>query len=163
MAEDKGEIKCNVVHVGEDGNYMDQLVTIPLQSGIPAGLGMLVTLKAAGRMVNNYIAENNSNPEQNLSTEFGREALLYLLSQSDCESIRFYFCKNQDDHKPLIGIPMKKDGEPVLMHGAINDETKKSLETVEKIAGIEVGGGRTIAQFISLNKDLSPDDYHYLV
>jgi hypothetical protein len=145
-----GKIVCSVISF-DNNEYSTVDAEIPLQEGIP-GLGMPITMTAANKMINDYIVENMNNQDQNLSIEFGKETLLYLLSQPDCASIKFYFCTNHVGAKSLVAIPMTATRQSIQI---------STVTANMEIAGSEVGGGETIRQFLSRNAGLQPGDISF--
>lgn len=150
MKKSQGQVVCTVISF-EDEKYIEKEVAIPLQDGVP-GLGMPITRSAADKMINTYIAANMNNLDQNLSIEFGRETLLYLFSQTGCESLKFYFCINHMGQKSLVAVPMQAGGDQILLKNANGDE----------IAGSEVGGGTSIREFLLKNKGFKPGEFSLL-
>ncbi len=151
MQNAQGKIVCQAITFSDKEGFKEITTEIPLQEGIP-GLGMPVTKEAADQMIDKYITANIDNPHQNLSIEFGRETLLYLLAQCECESLKLYFCINHKGEKSLVAVPMKMDRRTILIKNADGEE----------IAGSEVGGGETILQFLERNKGFKPGGFDLL-
>jgi hypothetical protein len=91
------------------------------------GYGQPVTLNAACCMIDKDLREftndfNNANKENNstlinkliekkgIAVIFGKETLLRLLSQPNCEAIRFYSCINDDERASLVLCSVDKNG-----------------------------------------------------
>lgn len=84
-------------------------------------------------------------------TIFGKEALLFLLSQPGCDGIRFYYCLNPEHEKPsLVLVGVNKDQDEIgqknkFLFGDVNsDLMTNNAGTIsiskQSSALVEVGG-----------------------
>lgn len=155
----KGRIICDVVDVSGDG-YEFKEAQIDLQEGAVA-LGKPITKPAADKMIDDYVKEvmgrfdNDASKynDQIVAVQFGKEEILYLLSNMECVSLIFYFCKNHEGVHSLAVIPL--DGK----NGQIIRPATLSSKAPAQIVGSEVGGGTTIRQFLQANLNQDIGDY----
>jgi hypothetical protein len=138
-----------------------------------AKMGKLVTKKAANVMIRDYLDDFEklirSFPEDKrkeafreicdkvpIRVTFGKEALLFLLGQSGCEGITFYYCKGPSTKPSLVLVGVGKDGKALGAGGdgtiidreIINPKNPTSPECDpsiakaerQKTAIVEVGG-----------------------
>jgi hypothetical protein len=136
----------------QDGAFIRTQITIPLQEG-NVGLGRPVTAAAAKTMISAY-AKQAGDPNETIAVEFGRETLLYLLSQKGCESVRFYFCINQDKVKSIVAIPIDANGDMILLEGKSGTTTLAALtassgtsDSSTSVLGVEVGGKHLVSSW----------------
>ncbi len=95
-----------------------------------AGFGQPVTINAACCMVDKYLMDvtndlkdANSNKDfavadklikrKGIAVIFGKETLLRLLSQPNCEAIRFYSCINDDERASLVLCGVDEQGRDI--------------------------------------------------
>ncbi len=87
---------------------------------------------------------------------------MLLLSQKDCEGIRFYFCKNPYGRNSVAAVGVKKDQTGEIRDIGIDDaDPSASILTAKQISGNvlnkEVGPPDTIAKLFS--KDEKPTQF----
>lgn len=158
-----GKIVCNALDV-IDGRLEFREVEIDLQEG-PVGLGKPMTKIAADLMIDTFIKEVQANAknedylDQIVGVQFGKEKILYLLSQQGCESLIFYFCKNHKGKHSLAIIPLNNTDEP-LPRPASAGGAEETRSAPIQIAGSEVGGGKTIREFLDKNSNRSIGGYN---
>jgi|GEM_PF-4559427 len=100
------------------GELEQDEVTVNEQSDSSlAGFGKPVDLGAAKKIVNEYINDpTNTNDQKTIAITLGRESLLHILSQENCEGVRFYLCKVPRDlanpnetHISILAVGVKKN------------------------------------------------------
>lgn len=87
----------------------------------PTSFGETVTTKACREMIKNKfeaeIADLPANADKVYAVEFGREAILEILSQEGCEAIRFAFCKLDKGEgfleDSIVAIGIKSNQRPI--------------------------------------------------
>jgi hypothetical protein len=166
MRTKQGKLVSKTVYLTKEGKLRQENIAVPLAEDV-TGLGRPVTTEAADKMIRDYIAQNKGNLDQNIAIQFGREAILDLLSLKGCESIRFFFCIYEDEtgkrSKSLVAMPLDIHNNPIEVNGVVDDvpcddEGKPKLMASQRIGGQEVGGGFTIREFLEASNK-SADDY----
>jgi hypothetical protein len=128
--ESNGQLVLKGLHQ-KDGNFSTGELTYDIQGGI-TGLGDPITADAAAEMLHKW---QTAIPDaQETYVDFGKETLLFLLSQAGCEGIRFYFCKNHNDAFSLILIGLDKESREINCNDIGNYSKKQPLI-------VEMGGG----------------------
>ncbi|GAB3693121.1 hypothetical protein GCM10027592_12670 [Spirosoma flavus] len=128
------------------------------------GAGKPITLNAAKVMIDSYLSpviDDLKNPDKKenalkapIAVYYGKETLMLLLSQSNCEGIRFYFCKNHHERASLVLIGIDKDGSDLGIPIELRNENIKSIvdPDVESLADgtliYEVGGPDTLIDLL---------------
>jgi hypothetical protein len=132
----KGSIKMQGKTLKDDGDYDDKEISFATQNDTDVcGFGLPVSLEAGKKMIDGFQKElieewadaksaladanpvNKNEKEQIVATlerhpiaiTLGKESLLYIMSQKDCEGIRFYFCKNHDTELSLVACGVKSN------------------------------------------------------
>jgi hypothetical protein len=118
-----------------------------------AGLGNPITADASAKMIAQWHIANPNTPE--VAVDFGKETLLWILSQAKCEGIRFYFCKNHKNTLSLVLVGYDDASRE------INGENI-GLAGKEQPVLAEVGGGGN-KQVILADIAASPDTTRYSV
>jgi hypothetical protein len=126
----KGQVILKGLH-HQDGGFSPGELTYLIQENL-TGRGDPITAAAAAQMLHKWQTTNSDIQETHV--DFGKETLLFLLSQAGCEGIRFYFCKNHLDVLSLVLIGLDKDEREINCEN-IGDNTKKQPLIME------VGGG----------------------
>jgi hypothetical protein len=125
-----GQLILKGLHHQDDAFSTGEL-TYVIQDNL-TGRGDPITADAAAKMLDKW---QTANPDvQETYVDFGKETLLFILSQAGCEGIRFYFCKNHLDVISLVLIGLDKDEREINCEN-IGDNTRKQPLIVE------VGGG----------------------
>jgi hypothetical protein len=136
------------------------------------GYGQPVTLAAACVMINNYhtaLADSLKeaiNNKDNVSQEailkeglaviFGKETLLRLLSQPNCEAIRFYSCINDVGRVSLVLSGIDKDEKDII---ALRNGAENLLDIVAKRnASVQRGEILSLNTEVELSEKGGPDD-----
>ncbi|NOU18404.1 MAG: hypothetical protein HOO91_12680 [Bacteroidales bacterium] len=108
-------------------NYEEEI-----DNSIVCSFGVPITESVAKKMIQNYwddLEEGRDN-EKEVAFTFGRKALLSILSQSECEGIRFYYAKKKsDDYIPPSDIGNIDAGVSLV---AIGVNKKFDIATTEK-------------------------------
>jgi hypothetical protein len=129
-AGSKGQLILKGMHQ-TSGEFSPGELTYNVQSGV-TGLGNPLTADAAAQMLHKW---QMAVPDaQEVYVDFGKETLLFLLSQEGCEGIRFYFCKNHGDAFSLVLIGFDKEGREINCDEMGNYTKKQPLI-------VEMGGG----------------------
>jgi hypothetical protein len=116
----------------ENNAFVTGELTYDIQSDI-TGMGDPITAQAAASMLDKW--EKASFGIDETCVDFGKETLLFLLSQAGCEGIRFYFCKNHNDSISLILIGLNEKGIELNCENIGDNGRKQPLI-------VEVGGGK---------------------
>ncbi|QDK82625.1 hypothetical protein EXU85_30060 [Spirosoma sp. KCTC 42546] len=86
-----------------------------------SGFGQPVSLAASQKMIRNFQSDLllefvNGDDETKqavasrpIAITLGKESLLFILSQNECEGIRFYFCKNHLQSPSIIAVGVKNN------------------------------------------------------
>lgn len=147
----------------------------------PGGFGDSITPEACNKMINNFITvtiegffkENPSAtlPEfvdflkkEHIAVEFGKEALLRILTQEGCEGIRFAFCKNHDDENSIIALGIEIDSaSPVnsqLIKNGVFTRTSRPAAAEDDPMAEEKGHGITLFDYINASTSVTPQDLY---
>lgn len=150
-----------------------ELTTTLAPNGTVTSAGEPITLKAARQMINGYLtpiieqlsasdilpAEKAALEESNIAVFYGKETLMLLLAQANCEGIRFYFCKNQDNKQSLVLVGIDKNQQDL----GLPDGAKTLIDRNLNLEGFqdnavanEVGGPKSLRDYLNSNK-LIPD------
>lgn len=95
---------------------------------------------------------------ENVAITLGKESLMLLLSQADCEGIRFYFCENPwgRDSVAAVGVKKLASGE-VKDIGIDNGDSNLSILKATKfsaaVMNMEVGPPNTVADLFEAPTD----------
>lgn len=131
---------------------------------IVAGRGSNITLETAMEIIDNnkwrplksayaqakVLSEREDNSQEiarmldtNLGITFGKETLLRILSQQDCEAIRFYFCTLPGGKESLVGVGVDKQGRDLDSEDGILPSKPRALRRLD----VEIGGGNIKSVF----------------
>ena len=162
----------------KNGKFVKKKLTIKLApEGSVTAAGKPITLKAVKAMTDGYLlpkldrlkqlraksigkskeekAEEKALLESNIAVFFGKETLMLLLSQTDCEGIRFYFCRNHEKKQSLVLVGVdgaKNDLGIHSKHGSIIDRNLDINDLQEDIPADEVGGPKSLQDYLNDNK-----------
>lgn len=129
------------------------------------GLGMPITARFLREIVKNYITAMNPKPQDMMAGTFGKESILHILSQEECDGIRWVLAKlNGDLTVALFGVD--KNGGPLPTgkspHPLLSTDAHADTDPVV----YEVSGGVTVGQVAGetgITLPLSPADTDKLV
>ncbi len=140
-------------------NYQMGVDTLPagVMKGKSVGLGMPITVRFLREIVTNYLTNQGGNLSSYVAGTFGKESILHILSQENCDAIRWVLARVNDNGTwrntvALFGID--KDGNPLptvwtgLHHPLKSTTTHQDTDPVI----YEVSGGVTVEE---LSKELN--------
>ncbi len=143
----------------------------------PGGFGESITPEASRKMIFDFFGNSIANyfkinpkaalPEfidflkkENISVEFGKEALLRILTQEGCEGIRFSYCKNHKGESSIVAMGIENDksnpGKASLIKKAEFQRTAGAF-TAEDPMSEEKGHGITFSEYINENTSLTSE------
>ncbi|GAB4022487.1 hypothetical protein [Spirosoma koreense] len=165
-----------------DGSkFVNKQITLNLEGSVTT-TGEPITLQAARAMTDGYLQpiisryktlvaslgekssdtditnEIDSLLDANISVFYGKETLLLLLSQPDCEGIRFYFCKNHKDKQSLVLVGIDSNERDLGLPDEFKTIIDPDLKSFpEGVLAEEVGGPNTLRDYLSGIHELVED------
>ncbi len=166
MAEGKkGSMKIPGKKV-KGADYSDEEISFATQSDDDVcGFGLPVSLEAGQRMIKDFqtellralqeAASNNNeeaieaNSKHPIAITLGKEALLYIMTQKECEGIRFYFCKNHEKELSVVAVGVKNNPitDPATASLASKAKDLGSPDGKLSIADVKINSPQQVEEF----------------
>jgi len=70
------------------------------------GFGVRISGKMARKLIKNYWDDNEVSENTTCAFTFGKESLLSILTQKNCEGIRFYLAKRKSGENSIVGTTL---------------------------------------------------------
>ena len=107
-----------------NGRFEDKSIAYAYALDPANSSGAPVSYTDANAMVSQWWADNGVGPGEdpiNIALAFNKQLLLLMLSQNECEGLRFYFCTRPDNQKQslvVIGVDKAGNdlGQPLSMN-----------------------------------------------
>ncbi len=168
-------VTTNYSKKNENGVFINEEIKYRLIDFTNNKYGKLIPREDAKKFIKKFrdeVWENYTGEQKkvkNVSVLFNRRILSFLLAQEDCEGIRFYFAKNDDEEDTLVLIGTDTFGHDLgtdysvsnqvheinegkkLCKSLYNDKSPQQSD-IEDTLIAEIGGGNT---FFDFGKDLT--------
>ncbi len=151
-APDDQRVSLRALHFPDGGDILEEIET-PVGYAYPRSRGSLgesgrpITFETAHRFINEYVRDADGDDVAAIT--FNKDILLLLLSQSECEGIRFYYgCYPKSRDKTLVLVGVDKNDNDLGVEFGDGDQHKClfKAQPAQEDAASEKGGSDSASQ-----------------